>query len=639
MKYEQYFSLIKRLEKEAEQNPKAYKFRVTALAFLGYSYFLLMAIIPVALIVLIAVSLWFYPRLLLLTLKVLGKLIWLIALAGIGLFSAFGGAIRSFFTRQNPPEGYELEREEAPQIFQMIDEISEKIAAPKPDYILVSSAFNASVQTFPRRAFFGKVTYLTVGLPLMQVISPEQFRAVLAHEMGHVSKKHGSDAAWIYQLRETWARFLENQAAAENGSASFLYTKFVDWYFPYFNAYSFVLARRQELEADRMAVEFYGSKPLAEALINIEVKARILEKDFWKDVFEQAKTEPRPPEKTFSRMAYQFRSERDDAKEIIALSKALAVRSDYHDTHPSLNERLHSIGYSAAPNNQTLPAVSTETAAQIYLGSLAEKLIETFDREWQTNVAPFWSQHHEYLGKVRERLTELETKSGGNDLNEEELYELAHLKAQNEDYNSAVPILREILERNPQSAAAKFDLGSIMLENEDEKGIEMLEEAMAADISFTMQACEQIYAFLHAKGFEEKAMSFLNKAETFYEVLTAAQKERENITDRDEFEAHDLNDEKVRAITEKIAGHEEITAAYLLRKKVRYLPEKPCYVLCIETKKKWFKSSGDVKDEHLLEVVVNQVEPFGINFALVLKKFKRVRKELHKIPNAKIYQS
>lgn len=638
MKYEQYFSLIKRLEKEAGENPKSYNLRVTAIAFLGYAYFLLMATAPVAVIVLIAIALWFFPGFVILALKILGKLFWLLAAAAIGIFSALGGAIRAFFIESPKPEGYELNREESPELFQTIDEIREKIVAPKPDHILVSAAFNASVHTFPRRAFFGKVTYLNLGLPLMQAISPEQFRAVLAHEMGHISKKHGSDSAWIYQLRETWARLLENQEAA-GGRVSFLYTKFVNWYFPYFNAYSFVLARQQEREADRMAVELYGSKPLAEALMSVEVRAHLLEKDFWKDVFEKAKTDPRPPGKTFSLMAHHFRAERDEAKEIIALSKALAVRSDYHDTHPSLDERLKLIGYSADYDNQSFPAVPNESAAQAYLGDLTEKLTEIFDREWEQNITPFWKQHHEHLGKVRERLSELEKKSAETDLNEEELYELAQLKAQNEDFNSAVPILQTILEKNPQSAAAKYDLGSIMLENEDEKGIELLEAAMAQDISYTIQACEQIYAFLYAKGFEEKALPYLNKAETFYETLLAAQKERESISDRDEFEAHGLESEKVQAITAKIATHEEIAAAYLIKKKVQYLPEQPCYVLCIETKKKWFKSSGDVKDEHLLEVVINQINPLGVNFALVLSKFKKIRKEVQKIQDAKIYQS
>ena len=636
MKYEKYFSLINRLENEAKENPKAYKLRVMAIALLGYAYFLLMATFPVVIVFAVAVALWFFPGGLFLLLKLIGKIVWLIIIAGIGIFSALGGALRSLFTAPPKPEGYALTRAESPQLFQTIDDISEKIAAPKPDHILVNSDFNASVHTFPRRAFFGKETYLSVGLPLMQVLSPEQFRAVLAHEMGHISKKHGSDAAWIYQLRETWARFLENQEA-EGGNISFLYTSFVSWYFPYFNAYSFVLARQHEREADRMAVEFYGAKPLAEALMNTEVKARLLEKDFWKDVFDRAKTDQRAPEKTFSRMARHFREERDEAKEIIALSKALSARSDYHDTHPSLNERLKLMGYEFAPDSQHLPTVSDQSAAQVFLGDLGDTLIETFDREWQTRVAPFWTQHHEHLGKVRERLSELETKAAASDLTEDELYELAHLKAQNEDYNAAIPFLEEILRSNPQSASAKFDLGSILLENENEKGIELLEEVMKQDDSFTIAACEQIYAFLYARNQEEKGLIYLNRAETFYDVVLAAQKERGYISDYDELEPHELPAEKVRAIAAKVATHEEITAAYLVKKKVVNLPEKPCYVLCVETKKKWLKSSGDVKDEHLLEVVINQVQNDGISFAIILSKFKNVRGKLDKMPNAKIY--
>ena len=99
MKYEQYFSLIRRLEKEADQNPKSYKYRVTALAFLGYAYFLLIAFVPVAVIALIAVSFWFYPGFLLVALKLLGKLIWLLAIMAVGFSALRQRASLGLFTQ------------------------------------------------------------------------------------------------------------------------------------------------------------------------------------------------------------------------------------------------------------------------------------------------------------------------------------------------------------------------------------------------------------------------------------------------------------------------------------------------------------------------------------------------------------
>ena len=154
--------------------------------------------------------------------------------------------------------------------------------------------------------FFGNRTYLNLGLPLLQSVSPGHLKAILAHEMGHISEKHGSDAAWIYQLRETWARFLEQQEESEPSSFDLLYTSFVKWYFPYFNAYSFVLAREQERDADQMAAKLYGSELLAESLIITQIKGDFLENEYWKDVFDNSKTDKRPPKSVFGEMQQAF---------------------------------------------------------------------------------------------------------------------------------------------------------------------------------------------------------------------------------------------------------------------------------------------------------------------------------------------
>jgi hypothetical protein len=53
----------------------------------------------------------------------------------------------------------------------------------------------------------------------------------------------------MYQLHGIWSRFIELQELQENKFA-FLYTKFVDWFFPYFSAYLFVLMRDREREAE-----------------------------------------------------------------------------------------------------------------------------------------------------------------------------------------------------------------------------------------------------------------------------------------------------------------------------------------------------------------------------------------------------
>jgi Zn-dependent protease with chaperone function len=60
------------------------------------------------------------------------------------------------------------------------------------------NATNASVVQIPRLGVFGwSRNYLTVGVPLLDAVTPEQFEAVLAHELGHLARAHGRFRTWI----------------------------------------------------------------------------------------------------------------------------------------------------------------------------------------------------------------------------------------------------------------------------------------------------------------------------------------------------------------------------------------------------------------------------------------------------------
>ena len=521
MKYEQYISLIKSLEIKARKNPALYRTKATALAALGYAYILLIMLAPILGILAFVAILWFKPTLLLLLLKVLGKLILILAVFVGGIFTAVFGAIRSFFRDVAKPQGIPVSSEMSPKLFDLIDEICTGVDSPKPDVVLVNKDFNASVMTVPRFGFFGSKTFLNIGLPLVEAVSAKHFRSILAHEMGHISKKHGANSAWIYQLRETWARFLENQEMAESSSFDFLYSGFVNWYFPYFNAYSFVLARAQEREADRMAARLYGPKPLAESLIVTEIKAEYLESDYWEGIFDKAKTDKNPPRDVFSSMQRAFRSESDEGKEIIAFKKALKIRTDYSDTHPSLSDRLELLGYRAKKDRgiSRLPENDGVTAAEEYFGERAEKWAVQFDREWAQEILPFWKASNEQWGDARKRIVELDRKNESGEISTDEMYELAELRGVEGGNETAIPLLEAIIQKDPKHAAAQYALGMIFLEANDDRGVEMLKKSMMIDRTITVPVCETLYSYFHSNHKEDEALRYLRKADSFQEVL------------------------------------------------------------------------------------------------------------------------
>ena len=206
-----------------------------------------------------------------------------------------GIVLRSLWITLPEPDGMELQREQAPALFDLIHEVTTKLNGPKIHHVLVSSDFNASVVQIPQFGMFGWLNnYLVVGLPLLRAFTPAEFRAVLAHEVGHLSGKHGGFSGWIYRVRQSWGEVL-TRVHYERHYASFLFEPFLNWYAPYLSAYSFVLARAQERHADEYAIELAGRDVTAVMLARLDVKQRKLTEDFWPGFSARRKNNRRPP--------------------------------------------------------------------------------------------------------------------------------------------------------------------------------------------------------------------------------------------------------------------------------------------------------------------------------------------------------
>lgn len=329
------------------------------------------------------------------------------------------------------------------------------------------------------------------------------------------------------------------------------------------------------------------------------------------------------------------------------------MRTDYSDTHPSLADRLTAIGYWQKPDKTEtiateelppLPAQAAKLASEYFLGATADKFIKQFDREWQTRVKEQWKARHQILQETQKRIDELDAKDQNDYLNADELYERACLITDKYGSSRSLPYLRELILLYPQHAAGNFTLGSLLLEENDETGIAYLKEAIKAEPKAELAGNEKIFLFLQSRGREDEARPYLAKTEEAYERLEAANKERETVSESDKFELPTLPAEHVRAIQERLKWHEEISAAYLVRKNVKNMPEHPCHILCIEVKRKFFTlrsgtlSSG-VSEQDLLNSIINQVQDVGIQFVVIFgDQSKGIKRKVKKLSQAKIYE-
>lgn len=103
-----------------------------------------------------------------------------------------------------------LKRADAPELFAMVDEVAEVVGTRGVDRIAVDWDFNASVCAY---GLFGR-RLLTLGVPLWEILGPQERIALLGHELGHLANGDTRQAvlvgtagrslsAWSYLLAPT----------------------------------------------------------------------------------------------------------------------------------------------------------------------------------------------------------------------------------------------------------------------------------------------------------------------------------------------------------------------------------------------------------------------------------------------------
>jgi Zn-dependent protease with chaperone function len=170
---------------------------VFGLALLGYAYLVVMALGLLTLTVLTVLAVWstFY-------LPVPG-LILVILVGGLTL-----SVLRALWVKIEPPAGERVTRQEAPELFAMFDEVRAKLRTPVVHQVIITREYSATILQLRRfGAIAGYHNVLVVGLLFLKGLSSDQFKAVLAHELAHLSRGHARSSHWIYRLRRIWEQF------------------------------------------------------------------------------------------------------------------------------------------------------------------------------------------------------------------------------------------------------------------------------------------------------------------------------------------------------------------------------------------------------------------------------------------------
>ena len=581
-------ALITRCEALAEQSPGIYRLRVGLLAHLGIVVVLAVVLGSVLLSVLLIFAIAGLSIIIdelvtyganLIGLDYHGHHYVHVVGGGVALLPLLFAflVLKSLWLKIPAPAGVDVDGRSAPRLIEEIQLIRTRLKTLTVHRVVVEpEEFNAGVVQVPRLGPLGwHRNHLVVGLPLLEALSPEQFRAVIGHELGHLSRKQTRFRNWIYRSRQSWSR-IAYELTRQGGIGVLLLAPFLRWYSAYFGAYTFVLARANEHDADKASAEVAGRDNTAAALTTIAAKDRYLGHKFWSDLNKRAAVDPQPPAHPFENYLGLARA-LPASKVEAGLAHALAATTSHSDTHPCLTDRLKALDMPPQPL-----APLAVTAGEALLGDLRAKLIGDTDALWAAKLASSWKGAHERALTRQAQIAELAAGAVASRLDAEGLLRYASLLEEAEGPAQAMPWLDAVLQQRPEHASALLMRGRLKLSNGDEEGVREIMAAMQLDGHALEPDSQILFDYFYQRRDITRGQPFFDTLERIAKQRRQAEAARLAITDADSFLPHELDAASVQGFAEACASEPRVKRAWLARKHFVDTPERPLFVCVVE---------------------------------------------------------
>jgi Zn-dependent protease with chaperone function len=263
---------------------------------------------------------------------------------------ALGWSVVPRPNRFHPP-GPRIDLAANPQLSAHLHDVAQRVGEPMPADVYLSMDMNAGVAQRGGLFSSSQTRYMVLGLPLMQVLSISEVRAVLAHEFGHFRGGDTNLGPLIYRARGAIARSVRT-----TGSVSVILWLPFRGYAALFFRITQAVSRAQEYAADALAASTVGALPLSTALRKLAGYSIALPGYMRNEVLPAVSAGFAPPLAAGFRH-YVTRPQIATATYKFAEDQLARRSSNPYDSHPPTSDRLAALArMPAGPDPTTEPA-------------------------------------------------------------------------------------------------------------------------------------------------------------------------------------------------------------------------------------------------------------------------------------------
>lgn len=602
MDLKKYYKKISEIEQFASEHPEKYRLRLISIVLFGV----------ISLIFLIVTGL------------ILGILAIMKGAVGLAVVIVVIELpiIISLFARQKPDrKAAKLSKHKFPQLYQMINDISKELNGPKVNLIQINLDVNAGVyQSLFRRNF------LLIGYPLTLSMSYDHFKAVLAHEVGHLSRNHSRTGNFIACVCQMWCY------TASGGLLQLVFIlPFAKLYVRLLERYSIVLMKQHEKDADSLSAQYSGMDTAAQALADVSVYSLLIRKKFREEIIAEIE-KSHEPGTTFSICEFfdNMIGNHISKDELQAeLRKQLNYAAMPFDPHPELKARLLAIGSALDISFDK----SDHNAADILFAENRQYLIDKLNKLYRKEEKKNWGTAHNYYHECRSCITKLEEAARNEPLNQEQYIELVDAQKTINGTASGLEAAREAVELFPDSASLQIQLAGLMLEEDIQQGEEIIKSHRDAHPEKVFMIKEVVEDYFYRNGKFNELLDFMSFIDENKKLAVNNIRKAVSISDKDTFLPHGQSVETVREIISKLEKEKRIADAWLVKVDKSEQFGHPLFLLLLSVEALSFSLDSNERLERMNEVI-------EFPYALIIKTYyskNKLAKKVISVDNSHIW--